>query len=289
MKLSLLLIMLLSNLIKPCIAQPDVSELCVMTFNIRYDNPGDGEYAWTQRKPIVLDVIANNKPDIIGMQEVLKSQLDTLMMVLPGYDSYGVGRDDGNEAGEYVPVFYRRSRFELLEQGTFWLSDKPETPGSIAWGSACKRIVSWVKLEDKLSRQTLYVFNTHFDYLLTSTRIKSARLLKKKIKQIAGSESQIIVMGDFNEGQSGKMYQIITSPKKSGALRDTRAHATKREGPQFTFVGFPFSPDSEEPIDMVFFRGGKQSKVVRYKVDDYNRNGKYPSDHLPVVVWLQME
>ncbi|HQL70040.1 MAG TPA: endonuclease/exonuclease/phosphatase family protein, partial [Bacteroidales bacterium] len=63
-----------------------------MTFNIRYDNPGDGEYAWPQRKPMVLDVIANNKPDIIGMQEVLKSQLDTLMNALPDYDSYGVGR-----------------------------------------------------------------------------------------------------------------------------------------------------------------------------------------------------
>ena len=119
----------------------------VMTFNIRYNNPDDGENAWPYRKDRVAEIMA--EADLIGVQEALNDQLVDLETRLPGFDWFGVGRADGKAEGEFSAIFYRKSRFELLDHDTFWLSETPSVVGSVGWDAALERIATWGKLRDR--------------------------------------------------------------------------------------------------------------------------------------------
>lgn len=55
------------------------AQVTVMSYNIRYNNPDDGINAWPNRKDNVAEMIGPKyRPDIVGLQEVLKDQLDDL-------------------------------------------------------------------------------------------------------------------------------------------------------------------------------------------------------------------
>lgn len=264
-------------------AQTDNATLAVMTFNIRYANSADGEFSWDHRKEMVFRLIQNESPDIIGMQEVLLSQYDELKTRFPDYESYGLGRDDGKQQGEYCPLFFNRSRFLMLGSGTFWLSKTPEIPGSISWKSACRRIVSWLKLADLKTGDTLLVFNTHFDYKKSFTRVQSAKLLLSKINELASPADLIIITGDFNDYPGSSMHRKLLSDRNKIRINDTRNIALALKGPAFTFGGFPFMPKAFNPIDMIFTNSYPSYKVNSVENLNYNENGKYPSDHLPVI------
>ncbi|MGB1520769.1 MAG: hypothetical protein ACPHDL_11630, partial [Limisphaerales bacterium] len=136
----------------------------VMSFNIRYGAANDGENSWKHRDYLVLETIQNARPDLIGYQEVLKFQAEFLRKNLKGYGFHGVGRDDGQEKGEYVPLMWRQERFELLDSGHFWLSETPEIPGSVSWDSSLTRMLSWVLLKETSPSGREFIFaNTHFD------------------------------------------------------------------------------------------------------------------------------
>ena len=140
------------------------STLRVMTYNIRVDTPDDGINRWNLRKQRVFNLIQHYQPDLIGVQEGLAHQVADLQGAFPFYNWYGVGRDDGNDKGEFSAIFYRADVFELRESGTFWLSETPDQPGSKGWDAALPRVCSWVKLKDRRNNQTIYHFNTHLDH-----------------------------------------------------------------------------------------------------------------------------
>ncbi|MCX6249112.1 MAG: endonuclease/exonuclease/phosphatase family protein [Bacteroidetes bacterium] len=257
----------------------------VMTFNIRYDNPVDGEYGWKRRLPLVKEVMQQEQPDIIGLQEVLNNQAEDLQKVLPGYKWSGVGRDDGKEKGEYAPIFFRSSRFEMKEGSTFWLSEIPEVPGSRSWNAACTRIVTWVKLNDKKSKHVFFVFNTHFDHASQSAREQSAKLLLLKITEIAGT-SAVILTGDFNDTLNSIPVRTLTSGP--AALENTlNLSSSSPEGPDYSFAGFPFHPEKGDVIDFIFLRNKGGITVTRHSIITFHKEDKYPSDHLPVCVELE--
>ena len=148
-----------------------------MSFNIRFDNPKDGDNAWPHRRDFVGELIREQKVDVLGLQEALRSQIDDLQERLPNYNWYGVGRDDGRRAGEYAPIFYNAERFELINGGHFWLCEKPDEPGRKDWDSACTRITSWVSLREKndngeLVGPKLYFYNAHYDHVSKEARLK---------------------------------------------------------------------------------------------------------------------
>ena len=262
-------------------AQKD--ELGVMTFNIRYDNPGDNEYSWENRKKMVFAVLADNEPEIIGFQEALKGQVDQLREFLKGYGYAGVGRDDGKYGGEFSPVFYDTARFVLEAASTFWLSESPDVPGTRSWNSACNRIVTWVRLFDRQAKRTIFVFNTHFDHISEQARIESANLIVNRIERIAGNET-VILTGDLNSTDTSMTYRILTDPSSGHPMQDTRKMALDHaSGPSYSFVGFPFNPGRNEMIDFIFITENPGLRVLWNKVIDYHVNDKYPSDHLPVL------
>ncbi|MEI6889658.1 MAG: endonuclease/exonuclease/phosphatase family protein [Bacteroidales bacterium] len=275
----LLLICMFAGLVGP--AQ---IPLKVMTFNIRYNNPADSVYNWDHRKDMVYDVFLKYKPDLVGLQEVLYDQLIDLRDTLKEYSWLGAGRDDGNKAGEFSPVFYKTSRFLKVDGAVFWLSKTPDIPGSKSWHTACTRIVSWLMLREKQSGQLFFIFNTHFDHQSEEARLESARLIRKKIEEITYGRP-VILCGDFNSTSSGEAYQLLTNKSIPGFLTDTRTSLSDTlKQPTYSFVGFPYHPDEGNLIDFIFTRNTQAFKVMSYEIITDNRNGLYPSDHLPVMV-----
>ncbi len=252
----------------------------LITYNIRMNTPGDGEHAWPHRKADVAALFKFHRADIFGVQEALPGQMDDLQAAFPDFTYEGVGRDDGKREGEFSAVFYNHTRFKKLDGGTFWLS---ETPGecSFGWDAACRRVCSWVHLEDQTSGQAFYVFNTHFDHRGDEARKQSAALILKKMKEISGGKAPRVLCGDFNLVPKSEPIELIR-----GKLND--AYQVSQQAPYgsvATFHGFSYDNPPRERIDYVFV--SEQVEVLRYGVLTDSRDRAFFSDHLPVLVTLQ--
>lgn len=251
----------------------------VMTFNIRFANPADAEYAWKQRRKMVANSIELHKPHLFGIQEGLHEQVLFLEETLDDYGWIGVGRDDGKKSGEYAAIFYRKNRVDVLDKGNFWLSEQPEVPGSKSWSTAVTRMCTWGKFRDKATGQVFYHFNTHWDHRSEDARQESAHLITSKVKSIAGDEF-VILTGDMNATRDKQPYKTLMEN-----FRDTRNLADKGHlGPDFTYVGFPYKPHPGKVIDYVLTRNIPESFTVDLHTTlTVHENGKYVSDHLPVM------
>lgn len=254
--------------------------LKIMTLNLRYDNPGDSINGWPNRAGQVRHFIEENSPDVIGMQEVLSGQYVYLDSVLSGYSSAGSGRDDGLRGGEMNPVFFRKDRFDMVRNITFWLSDTPGFPGSKAWGASLPRIVTWLELVSKDTHEHFFFFNTHFAHDSDSARRMSAELLLDTVPEISG-DFPFIITGDFNMAPESRGYSILTGPdEKLSIMRDSYFVSDKKPlGPSYTFNGFSDKPGSGR-IDYIFVKSG--IKVLEHRTIPHKESGVFISDHWPV-------
>ncbi len=262
--------------------------LVVMSFNIRYNNPGDGDNSWPNRIGIVSSMIRFHQADIIGTQEVLKGQIDDLAPELTSYDWFGVGRDDGIEGGEFATIFYKKDRFIKLDGSTFWLSPTPEIP-SKGWDSALNRIVTWIKFKDKVSNKVFYFFNTHFDHRGQTAREESASLIIEKVSEIAG-EYPVIVTGDFNSVEDSTPISILTGRVETDfpPLIDSKVLSNiKPHGPTGTFTGFNEPGNPGNIIDYIFIKN--EIRVLRHGILSDTFDGKFPSDHMPVLAEVKIK
>ena len=256
--------------------------LRVATYNIRYHNPDDGEHAWPNRKDRVVSTVQFNNVHLVGMQEVLKDQIDDLALALDGYEWIGVGRDDGKEAGEFSPIFYQPDRLESLESGTFWLSKNPDIPGSLDWDAAITRIVTWARFRDLSTDSTFYHFNTHFDHRGELAREKSAELIAHRASRMAGT-SPVVVTGDFNFVESAPGYAVLTQSFQDAYYVTEQPH----HGPDGTFSGFETgSTELNRRIDYIFVQN--EVRVLQHAILSDHWNGAYSSDHLAVVATVQL-
>ncbi|MEX0939608.1 MAG: endonuclease/exonuclease/phosphatase family protein [Pirellulales bacterium] len=256
--------------------------LRVMTFNIRYNNPGDGENAWPHRKQHAASMIRFHKADVVGLQEALQDQLDDLAAELPQFAWCGVGRDDGKRAGEFSAIGYRTERLELLDSSTFWYSPTPDEP-SRAWGEGHFRIATWAHLRDKATGRALYVFNTHFGFA-DEHRRNAPRLLLERIAKVA-DDTPVVLTGDFNMTPGSDQYEVITqsSDQPGGlGLRDAMLISqTPHHGPTSTWSGFEKPGTPGRRIDFIFVSPGIEA--LRHGVLPDTFDGKFPSDHMPVL------
>jgi endonuclease/exonuclease/phosphatase family metal-dependent hydrolase len=261
--------------------------LNAMTWNIRYNNPGDGINAWPNRKDWVAEIILKNKADIAGFQEVLVGQLEDFKVRLPQMDAYGAGRDDGKNAGESAPIFFRKDRFELIDKSTFWLSPTPDKPASKGWDAALPRIASRVKLKDRQTGIVFYVMNTHFDHQGTQARAESATLLLKHLRE-QFADHPVILTGDLNTTPNSPPYNTLIGKgtQTRPVYLDAYEHSVQKpEGPDSTWNGFQ-AIVPQRRIDFVFTT--KSVRVVRFQTLVDQRDGRFPSDHLPVVAELEL-
>ena len=252
--------------------------LQVMSYNIRYDNPQDGPNAWTHRKEKVANLVQFYQPDLIGLQEVLDGQLTYLEAQLKSYGRIGVGREDGKRKGEFSPIFYAQATLELLDSGTFWLSETPEQP-SVGWDAALERIATWGMFRYRDSGDTLVFFNTHFDHRGQEARKESARLFRRKIDELS-ARYPVMATGDFNSTPQSVPYQELT---RNQGLRDAYiVSELPHVGPDQSFSGFEVTDTlAGDRIDYVLV--SSQLTVVRHAIITTFSDQHFPSDHLPVV------
>jgi endonuclease/exonuclease/phosphatase family metal-dependent hydrolase len=251
--------------------------LIVGTFNLRFDNPKDTGNLWVNRAPVAAALIRFHEFDIVGTQEGLSNQLEDLSKALPEYQRYGHGRDDGKDGGEHSAIFFKKDRFEVLKKGDFWLSETPDKPG-LGWdATCCNRICSWVYLIDKQSKKKFYFFNAHFDHQGKIAREESAKLILKKIKEIAGNEKALFT-GDLNGDHNSTWYKRLAA---SDYLVDTYTLAVKPYIFNASFNSFGKALDKDGIIDHVFTTGKVNVKRWGILTDTYR--GKFPSDHFPVL------
>jgi endonuclease/exonuclease/phosphatase family metal-dependent hydrolase len=236
-------------------------------------------------------MIRFHNADLVGVQEALKGQMDDLGSLLTEYAWVGVGRADGKTGGEYSAIFYRRKRFQSLESATFWLSETPNVPGA-GWDAALPRIVTWSRFKDLTTGKVFFHFNTHFDHRGVNARRESARLLLNRISEISRA-LPVVVTGDFNFTESSDGYQLLTgkntgnSPTPKSVLRDARYVSQHgHHGPTSTFNDFK-APVPERKIDYVFVRGN--IRVVQHGVLSDTWDGRFPSDHFPVLAEIAIE
>ena len=261
---------------------PATAQVSVMSYNIRYATESDGENAWSERKDYLAKQVAFYEPGILGVQEALQEQLEFLDEELEDYKWFGEGRD-GKNKGEFSAIFYNTEKFEVLDMGTFWLSETPHRI-SIGWDAALNRICTYGLFREKASGKEFYVFNTHFDHLGEVARLRSAELIVEKIKNINAENLPVVLMGDFNlEPASSALAPIL------GYLNDAKAVASEvAYGPEGTFNGFKFHEPVTKRIDYVF-TSPEGIEVLKHGVLSDSKDLKYPSDHFPVLVVLRLE
>ena len=277
-----LYVLLFPLLIAACQNKP--VDLNVMTFNIRYDNPEDSLNNWQYRKDVAAEIIKMHDIDLLGTQEVLVNQLNDLKERLPEYQAIGVGREDGKEKGEYSAVFYKKSRFEEIESGWFWLSETPEVAGSKGWDGACERIATWAILKEKESNKKVFFINTHLDHVGKIARQEGVTLLLNRAKE-SGKGLPVIITGDFNARPDSEVYKQVT---ESGQLIDSRLIATNVSGTSGTFHAFGKIPvEKQDFIDYIFLT--KDFEVHSYEVLPEKLNDIYVSDHTPVTTKLTLK
>jgi endonuclease/exonuclease/phosphatase family metal-dependent hydrolase len=267
--------------------------LAVMSFNIRYGTAQDGENHWDLRRPLLMDVLAEEDADIIGLQEALHFQVEQIVQHRPVYAFVGVGRDDGRTAGEYTAILYRRERLRVVESGTFWFSNTPSTPASTSWGNRIPRICTWARFADADGRR-FYVYNMHLDHESQPSRERSVRLLAERIRQRRGRAEPVIVTGDFNADGQNRATRWLLGERVAGMPRRGRVrlvdtfrllHPDARG--VGTFTGFEFGRIDERKIDYVLTSA--EATVLEARIVQTSRDGRYPSDHFPVVARIRLD
>ncbi|MDP3463350.1 MAG: endonuclease/exonuclease/phosphatase family protein [Bacteroidales bacterium] len=270
--------LLLINLM--CLVAHAQTNITVISWNIRLETESDGPHAWRFRREAVVDFLTKEQPAIIGFQEALHGQVDYLSASLGGYAYVGVGRADGAQEGEYVPLFYDTAMFSLLHSGHFWLSETPDVPGSKGWDAQCERMVSWVRLEPDGSQQTLLVVNTHLDHVGIEARRQSVGMLLDFLTGQA--DEAVILMGDFNFDPDDTNY-----PRLAGKLIDARQMEPELEKREIkTYTGFDSKQENDGLVDFIFLGRGLQARS--YLIPAVNGDGFFASDHLPVVVGVYL-
>lgn len=282
-------------------------EMLVGTYNIRFKNDGDsvrGE-CWGKRCQVICDQINFMSPSIFGTQEVLHTQLQDLLHGLRNYNYIGVARDDGMTKGEYAAIFYEKSRIRLLDHGDFWLNETPDRP-ALGWDAACIRICTWGKFKDRRSGKKFYFFNLHMDHVGRVARREAARLVVRKIHEIAGKHP-VILTGDFNVDQNDEIYKIFT---ESDILADAYTTAEVRFAENGTFNDFKPLLKTDSRIDHIFLSPNIKADAYGVLTDSYwtpttestssqkaadapqeisfaTYTRRNPSDHYPVMVRIR--
>jgi endonuclease/exonuclease/phosphatase family metal-dependent hydrolase len=252
----------------------------IIQYNIRMNTTGDGENAWPLRKEKVTGLLRFHEADIFNVQEALPEQMDDLTAMMPDFDHVGVGRDDGKRAGEHMGVFYKKARFEKLSDGMFWLSQTPDKPG-FGWDAVCNRTVTWIKLKDKITKKTFFVFDTHFDHRGVKAREESAKLILKNIKEINKENLPLILTGDLNLVKTSAPVQSILAELDDAMDKTTTPHY----GPVNTSGGFDVKV-LRAKIDYIFINKGVTVQRHGHLTDSFGLF--YPSDHLPVLAEVRI-
>ncbi len=246
----------------------------LITYNIRYVNSIDGENAWDIRKEKLTEMLNFYDVDVFGIQEGMHSQVLFIDSCLPRYQQLGIASDNDKTKGEYLAIYYKKDKFEVIKTATFWLSETPDT-ASMGWDAACSRICTYALLKDKKTQKMFWVFNTHLDHMGEIAQKNSAELIIKKIFELNQKDLPVILCGDFNMTPNKTSIHYISKLFNDSKML-YKGNKDENEG---TFNAFDITKPATERIDYVFV---KKFKVLKYRVLTDSYQCKYLSDHFPV-------
>ncbi len=270
-------------LLAASIQQVNAQSVKAITYNIRLDVASDGENSWRNRKDFFTAQVKFYEPDIFGVQEAVPHQVTDIASALSAYNYIGTARD-GVGKGESSNIYYKRDRFTLKEQNTFWLSETPDTI-SKGWDAAYRRVCTYGLFKDRKTKKTFWLFNTHLDHVGEVARTKGIELIVSKIASLNKKNYPVIFMGDFNSEPSTD--RVIALKKIMDDTRDVSIE--KPYGPSGTFNGFKHNEPVTRLIDYIFINKDSKINVKKYAVLSDSKDLRYPSDHLPVYVELEMK
>ena len=255
------------------------TELQVMSYNMRQGNSPDGINHWDNRCHATLSMLREAKPDVFGVQEAHGYQVSYITDSLPCYRSVGVGRDDGFEKGERMSVFYNSDKFELLDWGTYWLSDTPDEP-SKGWDAAYPRTATWTRLKMKKGGREFFYVNTHLDHIGAQARRNGLILIVDRIAAMNPDGLPMVLTGDFNTTEDDPCLDDL----------DLRMKSARREAPVtdtgITYNGFGKEGELARAIDYIYYSGFDSCDNFRVLRDSYD-GIPYISDHYPITVTLK--
>lgn len=276
-------------------------DFTLATFNVRC--PGDrDELTWYRRMPRVAQIVRDHGFDVFGVQEAVAGEMMILEEELPGFSYVGCGRE-ADRSGEAMHIFYKRDRFECLDNGTFWLSENPDEPGSKYPGAGCPRTCTWALLRDRVTNRRFRYFNTHLDHISSKARWDGMQvLLERGVRPAKARGETVILTGDLNEtlddADDPKAIFELCGPKLSESAKDnpialvstelTDTYAmseTPHVGTFRTFHGFKGEPRCR--LDYVFATPDVQ--VLSHATINDRPDGRFASDHYPVVVTVRQK
>ena len=258
----------------------DSNQLTVMSYNIRYDTPKDGENAWDLRKQATIAMLADVKPDVFGVQEALSNQLDYISAEAPDYKNVGVGRDDGISKGEHMSIFWNARTVEMVDWGTYWLSETPDVP-SYGWDAACRRTATWALMKYKRNGKMFFFVNTHLDHKGVEARKNGLQLLVDSIASMNPNGYPMVLTGDFNVLPDDEcltdLDKQMESARKIAKVSDDKS----------SYHGWGTrTPEEKYVIDYIYV-SGFASVPLFYTDDKPYAERQYVSDHYPIVSVLE--
>jgi len=274
----------------PAAAPAPAEPIAVMTFNIRYGTAKDGDDDWAHRKAMLFALLRRESPDLVGLQEALRFQIDEIVAAVPGYGVVGVGRDDGKAAGEASAILYRAARFHVAESGTFWFSDTPDVVASKTWGNRITRISTWARLIDR-DGAAFWHFNLHLDHESQPSRERSTALLLQRIGARRYPAEPVLVTGDFNVGEANPaIHTLVGAPGRAAdaptpAFVDTYRVLHPKDTEVGTFTAFKPGATTGDKIDYILVQPA--TTVQAATIVRTGENGHYPSDHFPVTATIR--
>ncbi len=251
-------------------------DLCLISSNIRFDNPADGANSWPLRRSLLTETLLAHRPDIIATQEGRFGQLKDFEELLKDYEIIDPHRSWIKER-MYPTFFVKKGVFEILKSEDLWLSETPGVAGSLSFGSAFPRLMTWMKIQPKKEKVNFLVINTHLDHVKKETRESQIRVLAKEIKRIKEPHTILVIMGDFNDSPDSDARKILMNefPELVDAWKAFHDH---EETSHHTFNGL--CPDGSR-IDWILV--DKKMHLQSCEMDKSESEGRYPSDHFPVV------
>ena len=259
----------------------DAQEIKVMSYNIRYASPNDGPNSWQKRKDDMIKTMLKIKPNVIGLQEVIHSQLMDIKQGMQEYSFLGVGREDGKKEGEFSPIFYSNKELKLLESNTFWLSETPDQI-SVGWDAALERVCTYARFFQNKNGKEFWIFNTHFDHIGDLARANAVKLILSKIKYLNKTEIPVIITGDFNLEPHEEPIKIIKS-----VFQDVQENLSNDAINYGTFNGFDIKTFGNRRIDYIFQNGFDLIYADHLWLK--TKEKLWVSDHHPVLALLSFK
>lgn len=254
----------------------DPASVTVVSYNIRYGNAKDGTNSWPLRCNATIEMIQDQQPVVMGVQEALDFQVKFITEYTKGYKYIGVGRDDGKKSGEQMGIFYNKKKVSLVKWGTYWLSETPDKP-SFGWDAKCRRTATWALFKDKKSGKKFFYVNTHLDHIGVEARSKGLQLVQDRIAAMNPKGWPLILSGDFNIHPDNAAIAQLDKSMKSA--RDVAAKTDRHA----TFNGWG---KSSELIDYIYFTGFRRCASFETITKEYDGR-KFISDHYPIKAVLE--